>query len=164
MVNNKTISNFINCEKIITQKNKALFFPESGSQSKINLASKHGQFFIYINRKNIFSEAVFSLILKHENLFNPLVRLDITGPSHFNQKSGCSYSFVEIPTPHIHLFSADDDYEFAYPINEKYAKMYIEKSDLNNYYIVLRHFMKYCNVSNISEYKILGERAEYDGY
>lgn len=136
----------INCEKWIIGDKDRIILPSIGEQNNLYLSSELTYYRIVINRKSLGDEPVFTVLLLKNEHRKPIVRLDLFGPSHYNESIGFPYSHRRIKTPHIHILNQSNGKEDAYPLNEEYAKMYITQNELWDRKKVVKRFLDYCHV------------------
>lgn len=66
----------------------------------------------------------------------PLIRLDVDGPTHDNPDG------EEVPCPHVHIYREGDELRWAYPIDKA---VFTDTANLGS---TLTEFLRYCNVIN----------------
>lgn len=138
------------CKKWLVEDKVEIKLPKIGEQKSLYVFSKCGNFRVVINRKSLGDEPVFSLLLLKTGLKKPIIRLDLFGPSHYNEMSVHPYANQRIKTPHIHILNQLEGAEHAYPLNDQYAKMYIIGKDLLDKKKVLLIFLEYCHIDIIT--------------
>lgn len=148
-----TINQLITCLKRILESNHYIDLPPQGKQDKLNLKSSGYYFFVDINRKGK-NKKKFSLQLREKfHKTSPLLRLDLVGPDHPNPFGDFPHANENIPCPHIHIAYPEYGDSIAYPLNDTYARMFLNDDDLKDAVIVLKKFLERCNVGNVNEYE-----------
>ncbi|MCM3528304.1 hypothetical protein M4D56_04185 [Cytobacillus oceanisediminis] len=147
----KLINDLINCLKRIIQESPTFHLPERGLYEKLELKSTEFQFIVDVNRKGR-KKPKFSLQLRSKgNKDYTLLRLDILGPDHPNPEGDFPYSGEIIPCPHLHIAHPEYGDSIAYPLNNEYAKIYLTDEHLEDLVLILKEFLKLCNVGNIED-------------
>ncbi|AMQ06786.1 DUF6978 family protein [Sporosarcina psychrophila] len=150
-MNLNTINELINCFKMILYENPTFHIPENGSYENLDLKSSNFSFIVDINRRGR-KKPKFTLQLRDQrNKDNPLLRLDMLGPDHSNPDGSFPYSGEVVPCPHIHIAHPEYGTSIAYPLNEEYAKMYLNNEQIDDLVLILKEFLKRCNVGNIED-------------
>jgi len=83
----------------------------------------------------------------------PILRLDILGPPHTNPDGDFPFAGQQIDCPHIHIAHEVFGDTIAYPLNTKYANIYLTNEEILDMVLVLNRFLKKCNVGNAAEYQ-----------
>ncbi|MCZ2260631.1 DUF6978 family protein [Sporosarcina sp. G11-34] len=154
-MNLNTINELINCFKMLVYEGSDFHLPEKGLYDNLDLKSSNFSFIVDINRRGR-KKPKFTLQLRDQrNKDKPLLRLDILGPDHPNPEGPFPYSGEVISCPHIHIAHPEYGDSIAYPLNEEYAKMYLNDVQLDDLVLIMKGFLKRCNVGNIEdiEYK-----------
>ncbi|WP_424475352.1 DUF6978 family protein [Oceanobacillus kimchii] len=149
------IDELIQSLKRIIDKKDLIRLPEAGFYEKLNLKSTDYSFIIDINRKGR-KKPKFTLQLRNNNSKDaPLIRLDLLGPPHSNPPGDFSFSGELIPCPHIHIANSEYGLKIAYPLNNKYAKMFLTENEQDDLVLVLKNFLSRCNVANVNDFEYL---------
>ena len=147
------INELISCLKRIVYDKPIFYIPSKGHYENIDLKSSEFLFIVDVNRKGR-KKPKFTLQLRSKaNKDTPLLRLDLIGPDHPNPEGDFPFSGEIIPCPHIHIAHPDYGDAIAFPLNEEYANIYLTKEQLDDLVIVLKTFLKRCNVGNIGDIK-----------
>lgn len=147
----------IYCPKYIISEKEVITIPERGESDVLVL--KHGdiRFYVEFHRKSRHPD-YFTVLLKLPNDNRRLAALDLIGPPHLNPiKSRDKYSGKLIPTPHLHI-AISQKKEMAYPVNDKYGKLYLNKKEQTNRKMALIKFLQYCTVMNLNEYSFVEKK------
>lgn len=144
------IDELLQCLKRI-EHHSIFDLPLKGFDKKLDLKSYNHYFLIDINRKGR-KKPQFTLQLRNKSYKDyPLLRLDIIGPPHRNPEGNFPYAGEIIPCPHIHIAEEKYAAKRAYPLNDKYAKIYLTDDQLLDLVEILKVFLTYCNVANINQ-------------
>ena len=133
--------------KLIIEKG-SYYLPALGSQNEIKLRSASPQndiFTVYINRSSKVNPNKFTLLLRYPE--ENLLRIDIAGPDHHNPDGEV------IPCPHIHMRTKDTGRWDAYAYN--LPSVFGDGLDQIE---LLRSFLLYCHVANITDITICEQR------
>lgn len=145
MITSQEIHYLLTCPKEIILPNNWIF-PVIGEEKQVILRSDQEDFLLRINRKGLKSQQ-FSLQCEKQESMEWFIRLDMRGVGHKNQEG--PYKNKTIPTPHLHIPRyLGDSAPYVYPINEKYAKMYLSKDERTHHSFIFSKFLKYINVQN----------------
>lgn len=80
------------------------------------------------------------------------MRLDLYGLPHQNPEGDFPFAGEQIPCPHIHIAHPEYGHSMAYPLNNTYAKIYLNDEMLEDTVLMVKEFLSRCNVANINDY------------
>lgn len=146
------INELIDALKMILAKGTNINIPPPRDGNKIELKSSKYTFTVDLNRKGHLKPKVTFQLRENQHKDFPLLRLDLIGRSHTNPPGEFPYANIRIPCPHLHIAHPEHGTSIAYPLDSEYAKMVLNDKDMENLVLVLKGFLKRCNVSNINDY------------
>ena len=114
-------------------------FPLAGDSLQLELRSEDEReaFLIDVNRRGKIKFTKCTYQERYE-VVEILVRVDIDGPPHENPDG------LFVPCPHVHVYREGFGDKWAQPLPKSFTK----PTDL---VVVLRDFLKYCNVATVPE-------------
>ncbi|PAD21651.1 DUF6978 family protein [Terribacillus saccharophilus] len=150
----KQINYLIDCLKMLLHRNPDLVIPVVGNKMKLELKSDKHLFLIDVNRAGHKKPKCTYQLREQQQKDFPLMRLDLLGPTHKNPPGDFELADQDIPCPHIHIADPEYGTSIAYPLNHKYANMYLTDEETKDLALVLQKFLKRCNVGNFLDYNI----------
>ncbi|WP_175616076.1 DUF6978 family protein [Piscibacillus halophilus] len=149
------INDLLNELKMVMEKNKAIYIPNKGEQRQIQLKSNKHVFIVDLNRKGHKKARVTYQLRESSRKDFALLRLDLIGRDHPNPEGDFPYAGEIIPCPHLHVADPNYGSSIAYPLNTKYAKMFLNDDIIKDLAAVLESFLERCNVGNLDDYEII---------
>ncbi|WP_371390314.1 hypothetical protein [Sporosarcina sp. OR05] len=151
-MNAKAINELINSLKAITVHGDAIIIPADKTADRLELKDHSYYFWVDINRKGHRLKKLTLQLREQQRKELPLLRLDIYGPPHQNPEGDFPLAGEIIPCPHIHIAHPEYGISIAYPLNNTYAKMLIPNVMIDDALVVVKEFLRRCNVGNIDDY------------
>lgn len=146
-----TIDDFISCLKRINHKSNVIHLPNKGEYIKLESVSANFYFIIDINLRGRVGNTTLQLRNK-SYIDKPILRLDISGPSHPNPEGAYDGAGKVIDCPHLHIAHPLYGDAIAYPLDHDMVKIHLTNDQLNDLVVVLKCFLEYINTGNIFDF------------
>lgn len=146
------IDDFINCLKMLNHENAIINLPLLGEYKNLRANSSHHSFIIDINRRGRKGYLTLQLRnLNHQD--KPIIRLDISGPSHKNPEGDFEGAGQVVPCPHMHIAKEGYSDSIAYPLDHQNIKYHLTNEALHDLVVILWNFLEFINTGNINDFQ-----------